>query len=504
MIDEEIKLLHDLFLKLGLTVTLALFLFGLYFAMARRRARKVPMSFFALFIVTLGLYVVLILDENDLIEWVDLPKTLHLWTRFVAYLGTAFFLLKGADLVFVEDYLIRKKGLYIPDLLRLLIVTAGIAVAALIFLRIMLGIDLIALVAIPTVLTAVIGLALQDTIKSFFAGLMLGKLVRVGDAVILAGREGRVVNIDLSHVTILTDRDDLIMIPNNVALQQDILNHHKPTPRHARSVSIDAGYDTPPLEMEAILEETAKAVPGVLSEPAPRAFVSGLKDSKIGYCLRFWVDDFVTAPYVEGRVLTYLWYAFKRRGIEIPSQRSLTKTDDSDRNKQRILAALHSIDFLSVLDAKAMDDLVQQAESRTYLPGEAVVHQGDQSSEMFFILEGHADVRIGEGADSVLATLNPLQFFGEMSLLTGERRSATIVAQTQLEVLVLTKEALVQPLKQNPVLIERMSEVLAKRKSEIVAHQERAARRSESDADRHTQARSLGARIRAFFGVAED
>src|SRR5207247_7417392 len=67
------------------------------------------------------------------------------------------------------------------------------------------------------------------------------------------------------------------------------------------------------------------------------------------------------------------------------------------------------------------------SEIRTYLPGEAVVHQGDQGEEMFFILEGHAEVRIGEGTDSVLATLNPLQFFGEMSLLTGERRSATIV-----------------------------------------------------------------------------
>src|SRR5207245_5981813 len=94
------------------------------------------------------------------------------------------------------------------------------------------GINVVALVAIPTVATAVIGFALQDTLKRFFAGLMLGKLVRVGDWVRLAGQVGRVIKVDLGHVTILTPTDDFVMIPNNLVAQQEILNYNKPTTRH--------------------------------------------------------------------------------------------------------------------------------------------------------------------------------------------------------------------------------------------------------------------------------
>src|SRR5437899_10681429 len=108
------------------------------------------------------------------------------------------------DILLLEDYLIIKKGLYIPDLLRLLLLFSGLAGAGIIFLRTVIGINVVALVAIPTAATAVIGLALQDTLTRFFAGIMLGKLVRVGDWVRWAGQVARAVRGDLGHVTMLT------------------------------------------------------------------------------------------------------------------------------------------------------------------------------------------------------------------------------------------------------------------------------------------------------------
>ena len=105
---------------------------------------------------------------------------------------------------------------------------------------------------------------------------------------------------------------------------------------------------------------------------------------------------------------------------------------------------------------------------------------------------------------STVATLGTMQFFGEMSLLTGERRSATVLAQTRLEVLMLTKQALTGPIRENPLLAEQMSAVLAQRKADQAARlQEMAARRGETDRDREARARSLGARILKFFGVGD-
>lgn len=509
MMDEEIKLLHDLLLKLGVTLTLAALLFGVYYFMSRKRAKKVPGYFFATYIVTLSLYVLLILNESDLVEAVDLWEGAYLWTKFAAYLGTAFYLLKAADLLLLEDYLIAKKGIHIPELLRLLLVISGLAASALVFLRTVMGINVVALVAIPTAATAVIGFALQDTLKRFFAGLMLGKLIRVGDWVCVAGKEGRVVKVDLGHVTILTRDDDQVTIPNNVVVQQDILNYSKPTTKHARTALVDAGYDAPPTQVQAILIEAAKAAPGVLHDPGPEAFVVAFKDSAIQYRLRFWIKDYARMQDIEGQVLAYVWYAFQRHGIEIPyPQRTIHVTTVPDETslqaskRERILNALRRVEFLSVLGPEELDVVAGEAKIQIYLPGEVIVRQGDVGTEFFFILEGDAEVRRGEGETSAtVAALNPVQFFGEMALLTGEPRSATIVAKTRLEVLVISKEALARPIMVNPVLAERIGAILAERKTEMAAYQERAAHRGEPAPDLAERSKSLGLRIRKFFGT---
>ena len=509
MINHEITLLHELLLKLGVTVILAVGLFGVYILMSRKRAREAPRSFFTVYVVTFVLYILLILNDSELVGWVDLWEGVYLWTKFAAYLGTAFLLLKAMDVLFLEDYLIIKKGLYIPDLLRLLFLLTGLAVASIICLRTVMGINVVALVAIPTAATAVIGFALQDTLKRFFAGIMLGKLVRVGDWVRLAGQVGRVIKVDLGHVTILTLTDDFVMIPNNLVAQQEILNYNKPTPRHARSVWVDASYATPPLQVQTVLVETAKAVPGVLNDPEPQAFVAAYKDSSIQYRLTFWGKDYGHAGAIEGQVLSYIWYAFQRHGIEIPfPQRTIhiMKTEDEREamatKRERILEALSRIDFLSVLSPEDLEAIAQRAAVRVYLPGEAVVRQGDAGSEFFIILGGTAEVRRGE-KDKVatVATLNAMQFFGEMSLLTGEPRSATVVAQTKLEVVVITKAALERPIMGNPLLAERIGTVLAERKSELEAIQENLGQRVEPREGVEHRRKTLGSRIRRFFGA---
>src|SRR6266581_1191021 len=402
--DRELKLLYELLLKLGVTFILAAALFGVYMLMARKRGKKAPHSFFTVSVVTLALYVLLILNESELFGRFSLWEGVYLWTKFAAYLGTAFLLLKAMDILLLEDYFIIKKGLYIPDLLRLLLLFSGLAVAGIIFLRTVIGINVVALVAIPTAATAVIGFALQE-----------------------------------------------------------ILNYNKPTPRHARTVLVDASYTTPPLQVQTVLVETAKAVPGVLHEPAPQAFVAAYKDSSIQYRLTFWGKDY--------------GYAFQRHSIEIPfPQRAIhiMKAEDEHQvmaaKRERILGALRRIDFLSVLSPEELETVAQQAAVRVYLPGEAVVRQGDAGAEFFIILEGTADVRRGEGGKvATVATLHPMQFFGEMSLLTGEPRSATIVAQTKLEVVVVTKAVLERPIMVNPLLGERIGTVLAERKSGLAA-----------------------------------
>jgi len=170
--------------------------------------------------------------------------------------------------------------------------------------------------------------------------------------------------------------------------------------------------------------------------------------------------------------------------------------------RERILGALRRIDFLSVLSPEDLETVAQQAAVRVYLPGEAVVRQGDAGAEFFIILGGSAEVRRGEGDKvATVATLHPMQFFGEMSLLTGEPRSATIVAQTKLEVVVINKAVLERPILGNPLIAERIGTVLAERKSEMATVQENLEHRGEPSEVVEHRRKSLGSRIRSFFGA---
>src|SRR5437867_12702933 len=128
MMDRELRLLNELLLQLGVSFILAVALFGVYILMSWKRGKKPPRSFFNIYVVTLVLYVLLILNESELVGWVNLWEGVYLWTKFAAYLGTAFFLLKAVDVLFLEDYLMAMLVLYIPDLLRLLLLLTGLAV----------------------------------------------------------------------------------------------------------------------------------------------------------------------------------------------------------------------------------------------------------------------------------------------------------------------------------------------------------------------------------------
>src|SRR5439155_10213916 len=141
---------------------------------------------------------------------------------------------------------------------------------------------------------------------------------------------------------------------------------------------------------EAVLVEAAKAVPDVLHDPSPQAFVQAYKDSSILYRLKFWINDYAKAQDTEGRVLSYVWYAFKRHGIEIPfPQRTIhvTKAEDaaqrSAKELDRLLEALRKIDFLSVLAPEEMSKVADEAKTQIYLPGEAVVHQASPARSSF-------------------------------------------------------------------------------------------------------------------------
>jgi small-conductance mechanosensitive channel/CRP-like cAMP-binding protein len=487
----------------SLTFGLLFLIFLLYLSLAR--GKKIGLAPYTACLGAILLMGASELAEGGYIPWI-IPSA-HPWLAFVAYLGLVFVFLKILDLVLVEDYFIARRELYIPHILRLLGVIVGLGLAGLVLLRLVLDVNVLALIALPTVATAVIGFALKDVIARFASGLELGRIIRVGDWVTLMGKEGVITNVTLNYVTIKTRGWDYVNLPNDAVSQTEIVNHSRPEGVTARTLTIEAGYDHPPLFVKKVLMEAAAAAPGVAPHPPPVAFVHEFKESGIEYKLRFWLTDYARRERIAGDVMAYAWYAFKRQNIELPfPKRVVTMTQPPDAQAARqaeiaeFLRQLLAIDFLAVLSEPEHRRLAEYGEKRVYMPGEFVVREGEEGAEFFVVMSGTADVEISAGGQTMtVASISTPDFFGEMSLLTGAPRSATVRATSPLTVLVVGKEAMGQVLANNHSLVERFGETLAQRQSALASHRESAAKSHKPEAG--SDSRSLASRILKFFGL---
>jgi CRP-like cAMP-binding protein len=160
---------------------------------------------------------------------------------------------------------------------------------------------------------------------------------------------------------------------------------------------------------------------------------------------------------------------------------------------------LKQVDFLAVLPDDAVFRLATMTETRLYGVGEAVLLQGEAGEELFVIVDGTVSIVVGRagGSFAEVSRLHRGQFFGEMSLMTGDARNATARAVTETEVLVVGKAAFSQILTHAPDLAVKIAEVLTHRQIELGEHLAERARKAKPEQD--AEAVALVERVRQFF-----
>lgn len=494
---------------LSVLVPLALLVGGfLGIRMLYLKSRQpVSLGFLAIYLLTTLLVVVYFVVTDATVSPVHLNRVEIGWFRFAIGLGITLSGLIALDHLLIRAYLVQQRGLYLPGPLRIAIQVVLLAIVGLILLRMAVRINVVALVAVPTVLTAVIGFALKDTITRLFEGIMLGRIMHIGDWVNLVGKEGQITNISLGHVTLQTREGDALMVPNNLVAQKEIVNYSRPLRQHLCSVTVEAAFgDSPPRVIE-VLERAAASVPDVLAQPAPQALIAAYQDSGIQYRVRFWIDNYAERMQIESRVLAYIWQAFRRSGIEIPYPvRVMQPPTQTEQTAEQLRAAIRErltkIDFLTGLSAAELDRLATSVERRVYLPGEAVVREGEPGEELFYVDRGNATISTRTTAgNQAVVKLTAGQYFGEMSLLTGEPRAATVTADTELHVLVVGKRIMQELIGANPILAEHMGATLVERQAALAQARQTTPRPAHAATITKPQD-TLAERIRRFLGRA--
>lgn len=402
----------------------------------------------------------------------------------------------------------------VPTVLRTVLSMLALVIAAVVLLAKQ-GLDVKALLPTGAVLTAVVGLALQQTLGNLIGGLsiQLDKSVRVGDWIQVEGLYGRVSAIRWRSTTLETNDFETVVVPNSQLLAAKLLvrgrRDGQDTPWR-RWVRFKLPFSAPSAEVLQLALEALRhdPLPHVAIDPAPNCVLLSLEEGVAHYALRYWLTDFTRDDATDSAVRLRLLYALRRAGFEpaLPAhQLTLVESSAEAREaevKQRQEAreqALKDMELFAHLQPAELRRLAADLKDVPFAPGEALCRQGDAGDSLYILSRGRVSVRVSaDGGERELAQLGTGSYFGEMALMTGEPRSATVLALDHVDAYRLEKPAFRHLLQLRPELAEAVAEVLAERR--VGLEQAKDKLDQQTRAKRHQEHRGqLLARIREFF-----
>jgi small-conductance mechanosensitive channel len=379
------------------------------------------------------------------------------------------------------------------------------AVVLMVVLRATLRVDLTSLLATSAVISVIIGFALQDTLGNIFAGLsmQLQKPFEPGDWVHFGNYVGRVQGIGWRATRIITRDNERLEIPNNLIAKEVVVNYT--AGGVADAIFVGLPYEQPPNRVKEILMRVLRHAQGVARHPEPEVTAVEYGDSAIKYRLRFYLSDYGTHETVRDTVISNVWYALRRHSVDIPFpirtvhlHQAREDADLKAEQEQHLLMELRQVDFLNQLSDDELKMLLPNARVHQFGAGEILMHQGEIGDCFHILRRGTVEVMAqGVNGGSVhIREMNAPGFFGEISLLTGEPRNASVVARSDVEVLELNREAFSHLFRERPDSLNDISEVVARRISET--------RERVEAASVHDERRGRGwlaGKMRAIFGV---
>ncbi len=345
------------------------------------------------------------------------------------------------------------------------------------------GVEPSSLLTTSALLTAVIGLALQDTLGNMVSGLALQmqRPFLVGDWIQFdpdPRQIGQVTEVNWRATTVITSDLIEVIVPNALLARAPIRNYSRPAKVMRRTVTVHGPYEMSPRRVHDAILAAISGTSGVLADPPAWVQTRAFGDSGIEYAVYYFTEDFEARDLIDGNVRDRVWYALQRGEVHIPfPQRTVHMHAVSEESRGRSLErelerrdrVLRCVDFLDVLPGEAHRRLASAAVVRLYAPGEIVVAQGDSSGELFIIDRGEVIVELPREDRTAreIARLGPGKFFGEMGLMTGEQRKATVRAAAECELLVVSHDAFHTTLATNTDVIEKISDLLLSRQAEL-------------------------------------
>jgi small-conductance mechanosensitive channel/CRP-like cAMP-binding protein len=394
--------------------------------------------------------------------WLHLPQDGRSYDQAWLSFWAIYALVRLAEGLIVETFAQLGKVCPLNRLTRGMLRLTIMLGVAFILIKYQLKFEIGVLLTSTAIVTGVIGFAMQGVLGNLLAGISLHacRSMSIGDWIEVDGTIGQVIGVNWRETRLRTTGDHIVIVPNGKLADLTIRNFSSKTSLRRHEVPVSASYGDVPGDVIAALIEAAQSVPVVEKKPAPDAYITGFKDFCIEYVLRFWSKQYEQRTPIEGNVMRMIWYKFNRRGIEIPFPMSGRLLDN-------FMEAVHAQQFEKPLAStieRIVDDLLRSDFGRKlivdstgacmlsrdelktvaktvkrirFTQGEVIMRQNDNGESFYVLVRGqiHGVICNPDTSRNIEFDLQAGAVFGEMSLLTGLPRSATMTALKDCELL---------------------------------------------------------------------
>lgn len=379
------------------------------------------------------------------------------------------------------------------------------------------GVNISGLITTSAVLTAVIGLSLQDTLGNIIAGLSLQmeNEIKVGDWIKIDQYVGRVKDIRWRRTSIETRNWETILVPNSQLVKGSVTIYGRREGENLQTrrwIYFNVDLKHSPTEVIECVNKALQlnVIEGVASQPPIHAILMDFKEGFAQYAVRYWLTNIAADDPTDSIVRTRIYFALKREGMSLalPTHK-LNVTEEKEkviqRKKEKDLAgrveALKKVELFKSINEEELTRLAMDLKYAPFGPGETLTRQGAEGHWLYIITEGEVSVTVNvNGVDKEVNRLHAGQFFGEMSLMTGQPRTATVTSIGEVDCYRLDKESFQKIVKERPEIAEDLAEILALRKLQYDAVFQTANLESKQARVNEAQMHILRD-IRNFFGL---
>jgi small-conductance mechanosensitive channel/CRP-like cAMP-binding protein len=374
------------------------------------------------------------------------------------------------------------------------------------------GLDPSSLLASTAVITAVLAFAMQDTLGNILSGLalQLDHSIHIGDWIQVDTINGEVMQVQWRHTAIRTLFGEMVLIPNSLLMKSQVMLTGGPSvPRRLRSVLFYGTMDVPPRVVIAEVQSTLAAAElrDIARDPAPTCVVLDFPNGLVGYAVRYWLTNPESPGTSDSLIRQHLYALYQRQGWRMAAPAREVRLERRPSGHEQNTAALEADRRFNMLSKQPLfapltDDerrrLAGQLYFVPYIAGSIIAHQNDVGDCMYILARGEVEVLFeANGRSERVAVLKPGEVMGEMSLMTGEPRRATLKALTDVDCYALDTKGFEATLVQRPELAESLAQLLTERSRALLELRNAMPRETAT-----VQKAAILVRIRDIFGLS--